>query len=1088
MTAPTLIIGLGGIGSEIVGMVERKAIASGMDSPNVKYILIDTDEHALQERKKNGFTGLTIRISNNITVEQCLKMNSFAREGWYPDNTIFMNKTLTDGAGQVRAISRLALEHAISQEMLKPLEQVIFELHYMQRNTESRTQRAALVSSLAGGTGSGLLLPFAAWLADYLKRNFPQNGYNMNGFFMMPDVVMHYGNGNNVEGMSLYSNAYAAVKELDYYTQLNAGTIEKREGLRLSEFADFSGTLYNFNFLFGLFNDNCGSAEGLRSLNGYKEMIADCIYLPYCSPVNERNTSWEDNKFKHLTIMLSKSEDKKYRHFGSIGVARLQYPYRKVREYLTLRWAKDTMENDWFYYDTEYYRHVEEYARQEKLGVSAGPMKTLREHYAETVRLANRPLSVRILDSLEKREEGGPAELAWERYLGEMEGYITGQIDAVIERDMSVLYKSMRILRGSLMERSVKNLFADSLARRYLGGLQNVFLKKYTELIRCCSQAQREKKRLAEEVLRPRFLDKEVKEKYCLEYWLQHGLSGQTLHPNAVRYFLFCVQRELEKRIALLESEIKIDKGKILSIQESCLGCSKKDLLDTIEEISGLSGLPAKQTRNEVLCYCYMQVLERVSRLCRAYEQMFDSYRKGLDQLDERLHAVLGELGRCEGTRVKLLCNEEDYLESAYQEMRADVPDYFGALDKVAAYMFRTAEEWKADREKPGARSSVWERLIREWESNFQQAYGEAYDIDVISAAERQVRFLKGRTDVREGGEDAAVGFEIAEMLRYCADRLSAPFLNVSGVPEKEIIKENYFHTSLLDLKGMKRMLVEEELIGKNGVWEDKAIDKYTICYYQSLFGVHANHLDAFKGADAEEAGICYKAYDDITKRMHLNRNVNQVLTPHLDRNWHKAGVLPEMSGELQERREREEWMALIYGFLAARIVRTESGKYRLSEAVFEHKDFASLAEVMELIRDFREEKDAINEARKKEFEEFFTSFGAQEGYEGSRFIRRYKSTALIGDICMPYMRTVRRHEHQRKEIQAFVSAWEEILREYFSMFEIRYEGKIEEYRKLQVDMSPELAEGFLPETSLDQEVIEMLKLELQKRERQVRV
>ena len=88
----------------------------------------------------------------------------------------------------------------------------------------------------------------------------------------------------------------------------------------------------------------------------------------------------------------------------------------------------------------------------------------------------------------------------------------------------------------------------------------------------------------------------------------------------------------------------------------------------------------------------------------------------------------------------------------------------------------------------------------------------------------------------------------------------------------------------------------------------------------------------------------------------------------------------------------------------------------------------------------------------------------------------------------MPYMRTVRRHEHQRKEIQAFVSAWEEILREYFSMFEIRYEGKIEEYRKLQVDMSPELAEGFLPETSLDQEVIEMLKLELQKRERQVRV
>ena len=55
MTAPTLIIGLGGIGSEIVGMVEKKAAESGMASSNIKYILVDTDEHALQERKRNGF-------------------------------------------------------------------------------------------------------------------------------------------------------------------------------------------------------------------------------------------------------------------------------------------------------------------------------------------------------------------------------------------------------------------------------------------------------------------------------------------------------------------------------------------------------------------------------------------------------------------------------------------------------------------------------------------------------------------------------------------------------------------------------------------------------------------------------------------------------------------------------------------------------------------------------------------------------------------------------------------------------------------------------------------------------------------------
>ncbi len=1069
MTAPTLIIGLGGIGSEIVGMVEKKAAESGMASSNIKYILVDTDEHALQERKRNGFAGLTIRISNNITVEQCLKMNSFAKEEWYPDNTIFMNKTLTDGAGQVRAISRLALEHAMSQEMLKPLEKTIFELHYMQQNSEARTQRIALVSSLAGGTGSGLLLPFAVWLAGYLKKNFPQNGYNMNGFFMMPDVVMHYGNGNQVEGMSLYSNAYAAVKELDYFIQSNIGTVERKDALRLTEDELFQGTLYNFTFLFGLFNDNCGSAEGLRSLNGYKEMIADCIYLPYVSPINERNTAWEDNKFKHLTIMLSMGQEKKYRHFGSIGVARLQYPYELVKEYLTLCWAKDTMENDWFYYDTKYYRYVEEHMKEEKQGIVTEPVKPMREFYVETVRLADKPLSQRILDSLERREEG---KLAWEMYLAELETYVMEQMDAVITRDMSVLYKSLKVLQGTLKEKSFKNLVADSFSRGHLNSCRNIFMKKYAELIRQCEQTLKEKKRLASEAFRFRSLKKEVKEQYSIEYWLLHGLSGSVLHPNAVRYFLSNVQNSLRQRITLLENEIKVDKNKLLTIQESVQSGSKRDLIETIDEVNGISGIPARQVKNEALYYCYMEGMERIERLNKAYEQMFDNYRKGLSQLDEKIQIVLSELTHCEGTRVKMVCNEREYLESAHLQMKADVPSYYGALDSVSTYMFGAAEKWEA-------KAAAWESLMKEWKEQFQQVYGEQYDIDIISASEKQVRF--------EYGSDAAAGPEIARMLHYCADKLSAPFLNVSGVPEKEIIKESYFHRSLLELKGMKREIVETELLGRNGVPEALAIDKYTICFYQSLFGVHANHLDAFKeeGQDGT-AGNCYRAYDDITRRMHLNHNVSQILTPHLDRSWHKAEILPEMSSALQKKREQEEWMALLYGCLMGKIVQTENKKYRLVNAVFEHEDFGSLAEVMEILRDFREERDAINGERREEFEAFFQELGAQEGGEHSIFVERYNHTELIGSIFLPYMNTVRQRERQRKEIKAFVHAWAELLTEYFSIFEARYEARVAEYIRKQERAAKELMEEYTPASSSEQLVLEELKFELRQREQQI--
>lgn len=1082
MTAPTLIIGLGGIGSEIVSMVEKKANCLGVDTSNIKYILIDTDEHALRERKKNGFAGITIRISNNITVEQCLKMNPHAKEEWYPDNNIFMNKTLSDGAGQVRAISRLALEYAIAQEMLKPLHQVIFELHYMQQNSEAKTQRVALVSSLAGGTGSGLLLPFAAYLADYLKKNFPQNGYNMNGFFMMPDVVMHYGNGNQVEGMSLYSNAYATIKELDYFIQSNIGTVEKQEDMSLfhADQKGFSGTLYNFTFLFGLFNDNCGSAEGLKSLQGYKEMIADCIYLPYCSPINEKNTAWEDNKFKHLTIMLSMGQEKKYRHFGSIGVARLQYPYEKIKKYLTLCWAKDTMDHDWFYYDTEYDRYREEHLKQEKQGIMNGPMQSLRDYYAEKVDLVNRPLSQKIMDNLKIDNGNGREITAWETYCTELENYLTSEVDRILNQNLTPIYKKLRITQGNLKERG----FLHSIKNR-IDRYQNPFISGLNELSQGCAQVIQAKKRLGEEVFRLRSLRKEIQERYYLEYWLQNGMRGQMLHPNAVRYFLTNVQKCLKDRIAALENKVEVSKRRIETIWEGYQKLNKKGLVETIKEINDTSGIFGEQTRNEVLLFCYKKGNDRIEHLNKAYEELFEGYRKGLSQLDEKIRIVSGELTHYEGTRVKMLCNEKEYLEHMYQEMKQDVSSYYGALDDVSIHMFETAEQQSPKREKKTDYFFEWEQLLAEWEKNFQNVYGWKYDIDVISAAENQVLWDWGETNTQISERENVVRMGIEQILQYCANRLSAPFLSVAGVSEKEIIKECYFHTSLMELKGVKQEVVHSELIGKNGVWEDQAIDKYTICYYQSLFGVHANHLDAFKSEQQyTTAGNCFQAYDEITKRMHLNQNVNQILTPHLDRNWHKAKVLPEMSRELQIRREKEEWMALLYGCITGGIVCLNGNQnlYRIVQPVFSHKDCSGLLEVMEIIRDFREERDALNQARKKDFEEIFKTASIEMNYEQSGFIREYEKISIVIDIYLPYMNSLGVLNYQRDETERFAEAWGELLGEYFSMFEIEYEDKVRKFISKQINKEEDKVGTTFLATSFEEKVLEELKYELRRK------
>lgn len=175
--------------------------------------------------------------------------------------------------------------------------------------------------------------------------------------------------------------------------------------------------------------------------------------------------------------------------------------------------------------------------------------------------------------------------------------------------------------------------------------------------------------------------------------------------------------------------------------------------------------------------------------------------------------------------------------------------------------------------------------------------------------------------------------------------------------------------------------------------------------------------------------------------------------------------------------------MALLYGCLMGKIVKTEHKKYRLVHAVFEHEDFGSLAEVMEILRDFREERDAINEERREEFETFFKELGAQEGGEHSIFLERYNHTELIGSIFLPYMNTVRQRERQKKEIKSFVCAWAELLTEYFSIFEARYEARVTEYMKKQERAAKELMDGYIPTSSSEQVVLEELRFELRQRE-----
>ena len=126
MSAPTLIIGLGGTGSDIVGRVMDKL---GDDrQANVAFVVFDTDANDLRLLKNKYPSLKTVQTSPAMTVEECLSAYD-GWEEWFPVHPVLMPKDLTQGAGQVRAISRLAFETIVQNGKIEPLHEAIKSLH-----------------------------------------------------------------------------------------------------------------------------------------------------------------------------------------------------------------------------------------------------------------------------------------------------------------------------------------------------------------------------------------------------------------------------------------------------------------------------------------------------------------------------------------------------------------------------------------------------------------------------------------------------------------------------------------------------------------------------------------------------------------------------------------------------------------------------------------------------------------------------------------------------------------------------------------------------------------------------------------------
>jgi hypothetical protein len=244
---PTLFLALGGTGKEVLLRLRRKFYEQlGVPKlPCNEYLWLDTDTgnaNAAQEKADDAFAAVAFQPGEKIglltgSVGDSLSGALDSPEhypnihSWVYPQVKRYGTQVRDGAGGVRAIGRLTYFNHFRQ-IDTSVKAAIGRL--LQHNAIIGTQdffrargmaipsflqgsaQVVLVSSLAGGTGCGTFLDAAFHLNLMMQRDTVPIE-RVIGILFMPNIYYDSPGADEIAQRS-YGNAYAAFKELEFYT------------------------------------------------------------------------------------------------------------------------------------------------------------------------------------------------------------------------------------------------------------------------------------------------------------------------------------------------------------------------------------------------------------------------------------------------------------------------------------------------------------------------------------------------------------------------------------------------------------------------------------------------------------------------------------------------------------------------------------------------------------------------------------------------------------------------------------------------------------------------------------------------------
>lgn len=934
---PVLLIGLGGIGSSIVNETYKKLDKEGKIDC-LKALVFDTDQNELE--KIDAIPNeAKVQTSTDKTVGYVLDRDAKAI-GWFPDHPRVRRMSLINGAGQIRAVSRLALRAAMKAGKLNNVSKIKDEIYTLGTNAHEKGVRIMIVSSLMGGTGSGMFLQIPLYLREIFQSKFGADRIEIQGTFLLPDVLK--GSIDDKQKMNIYANAYASMKELYNIIMSLAGEtgnfeLEYRpDQLEKTHDAIVRDWPYDYCFIYDK-EDTKG-----RVLNGveeYKKMIADNLYSQVYGPIS-------DSLFSYFINTVRESIRKNSRNiFGGVGIGKLVYPYEEISDYITYKSISENLKENLLKIDESFKHKTQEWEKNRLEGIDGGERPNKSEHYM--TEFDNLKGSERFFKEVNKQieevDEYGEyiSDLITE-YFDKRESEIESEVDKIIEQSSA---KQVKMGELEDLHSGELNGKIDEIEESYVKFRQFINTR-----VRSSGEAKADSDFQLYDDRKESEFDKALKrnEKY--------------VNPVGIRYILYKMQEEItkmkneefnneeidktKKKVENKENEkLKEYKKGINSLHEAINYAISHDnfigrIFKTMKKFKEAYYDEISDHYKKLKRYCtlvykaayWSKTSKMLEALIKEYESMFERLEEQRTGIDEKVEEILKKHNATLGTTNLYVLGGEAYKEEIWNTippmLRSNtlseiLPEKLHENLKVNCkmkikeattnmvgydYLFNTLVV-------DGCKKSIQE----------EKTINELININIVQALEKEYEYAK-KLGIENDSKDKE---------QYMKDRIASIIDRTEPFAPKSDESTDYYIWGINDnLRLASEGKTTEPRINKiiqnmseakvsaSKICTDDTYSKNEIVLLHSRYGLLVNDFKKFyagrksdDGEIKEEDGEYYTYYQELIKNVSdgssgVGRNIE--VTPHLHKKWHKT--LLDLNEEVNKRNKENSVRAYLAG------------------------------------------------------------------------------------------------------------------------------------------------------------------------------